>query len=167
MRARTSLRVTPYTPGSTVAGRVVHDETLKTVECIRKAGRGCLSSLELGPTRVQPFARVRRKESEETHGSLRFTICLASVRGFVECEGVARVDLHDVMHDEHLEHATEIGARRRVLEQRQSHRGEMPRMLGAVLETRPVDEGCSTEHRLQSVQLPDEIELTLQPGWSS
>ncbi len=45
-----------------------------------------------------------------------FTRLLAEVRRDIECECVASVDLHDVVHDEHLDNVRQLRARGRVLE---------------------------------------------------
>jgi hypothetical protein len=49
-------------------------------------------------------------------------------------EDVPRVDLHHVVHQQHLEHARQVDGDLRMLRQHQRHHRHMPGVLGGVLE---------------------------------
>lgn len=127
-------------PGSAVAWRVVHQQPLKTIESIRKSRCRRLALFELVPELTQPTRVIIWQKTEEALRSRSLTLRFINICGYIERESITRVYLNDIMNKKHFHHPWDVGSSRRILGQSHSHSAEMPRMLGAVLEPRPVNQ---------------------------
>ena len=120
-------------PGRPLGARVQEDG-LEAVDRVREPGFGRRLLLEFVPERAEFERLVRGQEAEDPvrrPGLPR--VLLDHARGVVG-EGVAGVDLHEVVDEEHLQDAQHVEVRRvRVLGQDDDGEAEVPRVLGVVL----------------------------------
>ena len=80
---------------------IVQQQGLKTVQSGSVAGLGCFTRFELLPERPELPCLVVRQEAEYPLGSFFFALRLGDARFFVLDEHVPRVDLDQVVHQDH------------------------------------------------------------------
>src|SRR2546422_145153 len=71
--------------------------------------------------------------ANQPFGCPPFDLLLLLARGGVVDERVARVDLHEVVHEQHLHDASDVDRNTGVRREHDRHEREMPRVLTAVL----------------------------------
>jgi hypothetical protein len=124
-------------------------------------------ALELLPQPAQLGRLVGRQQPEQPLGGPRLARALRGRHRRVgergEREGVARVDLDDVVHEQHAHGPRGVGAGRRVLGEHHGHGGQVPRVLRAVLAAAAVGQPGAPGDGLEPVQGDDERELRVEP----
>ncbi len=125
-------------PRTAVTRRVVHQQSLKPVQSIRKARSGRLAFLEFIPQCANAASIVIGEQTEKPVSRSCLSFRFIEIRGRVECKRVAGIDLDYIVNQKHLYHPADVRTRRRILGQRHSHRSKMPRMLCGIFESRPV-----------------------------
>ena len=150
-------------PGAAAAG-VVEEHGLQSIERGGEARVGGRARVELLPQGPQLGAEIGRQQREQSIGGATLTLVLIGSPGLVVTEGVAGIDLDQVVHQDHLEHAGEVEAGRAVLGEQQRHHREVPGVLGRVLAPRAFEDRRAPEHGLELVDLEDEVDLGGEPG---
>lgn len=89
----------------------IEQHRLKTVDGRRELRLRSRTCLELLPERAKLPSLVDGQETEEAVSRDRLPFALGRHRGGVVGEGVARVDFHQVVDDDHLEDAQDIQSR--------------------------------------------------------
>ena len=85
---------------------------MKAIDGRGELGLGRLLRLELVPQRSKLRRLVGRQQSEEALGGARLALVLIRQAGRVVGKRVAGIDLHDVVDEEHFQHAQHIELRR-------------------------------------------------------
>ena len=76
-------------------------------------------------------------------------LCLGTAMGLAVLRmdrHVAHVDFHQIMQDQHPDHAVDIDAGRGLIGQHQRIKRQMPGMFARILAPRAVDKGGGTQH---------------------
>ena len=149
-------------PGA-AAGRVVVEHGLQTVERGGEARLGRRARVELLPQAAQLGREVRGEEREQSIGGAPLALVLVEDGGLVVAEGVAGVDLDEIVDQHHLEDAGQVEPGRPVLGEQHRHHGEVPGMLGGVLAPRPIEDPGPSQDALELVDLEDEPDLRREP----
>ena len=149
-------------PGA-AAGRVVVEHGLQTIERGGEARFGRRARVELLPQAAQLGREVGGEEREQAIGGAPLALVLVEHGGLVVAEGVAGVDLDQIVDQHHLEDAGEVEPGRTVLGEQHRHHGEVPGVLGGVLAPRPVEDPGPSQDALELVDLEDEPDLRREP----
>jgi hypothetical protein len=126
-------------PGA-AAGAVVVQHRLQSIERRGEAGLGRGARLELVPQAAQLSPEVVGQQGEESVGGAALALALVEHGGLVVAEGVAGVDLDQVVDQHHLQHARQVDPGRGVLRQQHRHHRQVPGVLGRVLAPRAVED---------------------------
>ena len=143
-------------PAAAVVG-VVQQHGLEAVEGAGEPGVGRLAGLELLPQGPQLAALLGRQEAV-TAGRRRpaSRSDLRGQPGLVVDEGVAGVDLDEVVEQQHREDAGEVDRLVGVLGQDEGEQRQVPGVLGGVLPPLTADDGGAPLDLLQPVGLEQE-----------
>lgn len=116
-------------PTLTIIGKVQEDGG-GPVQSLRKTRLPALPRLELPPQVKQSLAlSVGQQTQDAGYGLL--LCCLALVpTGFDEEQGVARLNLADIMDQQHADHPVHIGTGFGIRRHGQGQHGEVPAMFG-------------------------------------
>lgn len=78
-------------------------------------------------------ALVSGQKAEESLGCLLFPFLFVKIAGNIKGKGIAGIDFHDVMDEDHFGHVDRVNRLVGVFGQEQGHEGQLPTMLGGVL----------------------------------
>jgi riboflavin biosynthesis pyrimidine reductase len=145
------------------AGMRVQDERLQPVEGVGISCLGGFGRLELLPSSAKGRGLVGWQHSEDPLGGGALALRLGVVAGGVVRKRVAGVDFHEVVNCDKFEHAQQVNAGGRVLEQRNRREREVPGVLRRILEPREIDERCATKDCFQLVRLNQKCDLPREP----
>ena len=120
-------------PAGDAAHVVVEQQGLQAVEGGGVAGLRSLARLELLPQPPQGVALAGGQQAEDALRRGALPLLLAGVGGLVVGEGVAGVDLHEVVDQVHAQHLAQVDLRGGMLTQDQRHQRQVPGVLGVVL----------------------------------
>lgn len=134
-------------------------EGLQPVERVGEAGLRRLVRLELLPPRPKACALVGREQREDAVGGGSFALRLGAEMAGVIREGVAGVDLHEVVHGQHLEDGQQVDFGGGVLGHDHGGEHEMPGMLGGILEPRRVGQRRAAQDGFELVRLEEKGNL--------
>ena len=118
-------------PGSAL-GVEVEEQGLKAVKSSSEAGFGAFAGFEFLPELAEAASLVGRQQAVEAVRGGALAFGLQSSRFLVVDEGIAGVDLHDVVHEQHGDDARDVGSRRGVVGQYEGEDGDVPGVLGVV-----------------------------------
>ena len=108
-------------------GAAIQQHGLEAVDCGGKLRLGCLARLEFIPESAEFTRLVRWQKAEDPVGGDGFALVLGRHRPGVVGKRVTGVDLHEVVNDEHLEHAQNVELRPvRVLGERDDDETKVP-----------------------------------------
>src|SRR5690606_1683375 len=123
---------------------------------------GRLSGLKLVPERPELLRLVGGQEPKKALGCQLLPLVLLGAV-VVVVEVVARVDLDNVVNEQHLDHASYVEGRGRgKLSQDHGHDGQVPRVLGGVFAARSVQQPVAAGDALELVDFPQEMQLTFK-----
>ena len=97
------------------------------------------------------------KQTKQSPGRPLFPLRFVGVGVVVVEEGVAGIDLHDVMDNHHFQDAQEFDGGVSMFVQHESHQRQMPAMLGGVFVATTVYEVGPPENTLKPVHFKNEV----------
>jgi hypothetical protein len=151
------------TPASTVVSDV-HDERRHPIDGDRIAGLEGVSSFEFEPEVEKFISLMFGEKSKETLGRSKLLLWLfVQSRLCREREGVARVDLYDVVNEKKADYFIDIDRPVHVVQKNVSYKAEVPAMFRAVFPSVFVSfYSCEPVHPLKFVQFANEGELSFE-----
>lgn len=150
-------------PGAALGDGVVQ-EGLEAIEGVGVLGFRRLAGLEFFPKLAELAALIGREKAEEAVGGALLADIFFGKSDGVIGEGVAGIDLDDVVDEDHLDGVEEIDGYDGILGHEGGHDGEMPGVLGGVLATGLVGQERLAEDGLELVDFEDEGELLVERG---
>ena len=149
-------------PGAAVCRRVQHHR-LEPIKRPREFRFRRFPRLKLFPESAHGLRLILGELGEQAVRAARFARPLRRRARRVVREGVPGVDLHEVVDQEHLDHAAGVDFFIRVFGKHHRHHGHVPRVLGVRLFTGLIREIGFPHNRLRFINLKAEIELPLEP----
>src|SRR5690606_13632178 len=141
---------------------VVAVDGLEAIDGPGESRLGRLSGLKLVPERPELLRLVGGQEPKKALGCQLLPLVLLGAV-VVVVEVVARVDLDNVVNEQHLDHASYVEGRGRgKLSQHHGHDGQVPRVLGGVFAARSVQQPVAAGDGLELVDFPEEMQLTFK-----
>ena len=163
-RATTRSSVTPWRLQAAPSVLQLRSTGWKRSSAAAKRASGVRPLLELIPEGPELDGLVAGQHPEDPVRGERLALVLAGHPRRVVGERVAGVDLHEVVDDEHLQHAQDVDPGVvRVLGQDDGRETQVPGVLGVVLGPAALRAGRLPEDLLQLVDLEDESYLRPQP----
>lgn len=150
-------------PGRSLCAHV-EQHGLKTIHRGRKFGlRGDLL-FKLLPQGAHLIALIIRQQPKNPVRGSSLPLVLIRHADRVVRKRVARIDLHQIMDDQHLQHPQDIQTGiRRMLRKHHGNQAQMPRVFGIILRTSATDQLRLTKNLLQFVDFDNEANLPDQP----
>lgn len=149
-------------PG-TAFGAAVEQERLQAIESIGIASFGGDEGFEFVPQGAEFGSLFGGKEAEKAVGGAALALFLVGVCGGIVGEGVARVDLHNIVDEKHLHDSGNVDGARGILGEQRCHDREVPGMFGTVLQTAlGAGDWRLAEDGFELVDFKDEVELLIE-----
>ncbi len=136
----------------------VEEQRLEPVDRCREPGFGRHSPLELVEQGPEGGTVGTRQQPVEALGGRRFLRRLGLPAGRVVEEGVIGVDLDDVVHQEKPDDLRDVDLLGRMRREHPGHHGQVPRVLGRVLESGLIGDPSPPVDRLEPVEFEHERE---------
>src|SRR5690606_30702157 len=114
---------------------------------------GGFAFFELVPQVPCPHGLVFGQEREDAARGGTFPFRLGAHGGLVVDVGVSGVDFHDVVHQQHVHHVVDVGARGGVFGEYASEYRHVPGVLGRVFAAGSVNEQRTPQYALELVDL--------------
>lgn len=127
------------------------DQREQAIHRVGKDGLSGFGLLELIPESKEPGTFVVREHSENAPGRLLFGLEFSRLVGVADL--IARIDLDQVVNQQHLDHPQGIQRGFNPGNQADRGQGQAPAVLGRILLARQTDRPGRSLHRLQFVRL--------------
>ena len=138
---------------------MIEQDRLQPVAGLGETRVGTLGRLEFIPGGAEGLSLIRGQQAEQDIGRRLLAFGLAMVGQRQMQRGVAGLDLHQIVQDQHLHHAPDIDRLHRVVLKHHGKEGEMPGMFGGILTPGSVRDVIEPDHALQPVGFQKEAEL--------